>query len=689
MPEWLGKMTRWLWILLALTLVLSYGGVQLRTGNEAINKTVVTAIDYREFQRSANTANMDMDQVLERLQEKGVNSIAVSEVTLRDMAYNGDIMVSSYGDFSSLTAAISPQTWQAAKQTIGSRYISPSNLVVVASDPTIAGFLQQRLTTRFLPDELVTFQLGDNHYFIINTELGTIYVEANPADKNKPVSKDLDARLGFDETLLDNLKNKGFDIILRPGNNMGTNIEYRAEYDRLVSDYEVKYVIFHGNDLYGASDNVDWISEWVERNHLTIGIIEASNQLQYYKQAGLEEVMESTSYPINRVYSSTNDEFVTTVDERYYRWVRGVIDRGIRILYVAPFKDTKLTFSQNLDDTIDTIGRFHETIREKGFLIDQPLNKMSNQMTSPFHRLMVSLSLLLAGTIYLLCLFRPRIQAAWLAAWLITAGLACVGLNNLLLADFSKVYALAGAVLYPSLSSLMLLIYLKGNRDKPYLQQLLASLAIILGINGLGMYTAVTSMADIRYIMNVLIFSGVKLSFLTPLLLFLINYVGVMVGFGNFKDKAVRFLLDKPNYLVLVLLMVGGAAGYYYIGRSGNAMVSVSGLELRMREILESIFLARPRFKELLIGYPALMVMIYWYKKYRQELILLVLGLGVMMGSISMVNSFCHVFTAVIVSVNRTMAGLLTGLLLGAGALVAIKICEWFYDRFFGPAPTA
>lgn len=323
MPEWLGKMTRWLWILLALTLVLSYGGVQLRTGNEAINKTVVTAIDYREFQRSANTANMDMDQVLERLQEKGVNSIAVSEVTLRDMAYNGDIMVSSYGDFSSLTAAISPQTWQAAKQTIGSRYISPSNLVLVASDPTIAGFLQQRLTTRFLPDELVTFQLGDNHYFIINTELGTIYVEANPADKNKPVSKDLDARLGFDETLLDNLKNKGFDIILRPGNNMGTNIEYRAEYDRLVSDYEVKYVIFHGNDLYGASDNVDWISEWVERNHLTIGIIEASNQLQYYKQAGLEEVMESTSYPINRVYSSTNDEFVTTVDERYYRWVRG------------------------------------------------------------------------------------------------------------------------------------------------------------------------------------------------------------------------------------------------------------------------------------------------------------------------------------------------------------------------------
>lgn len=682
MPEWLRKMTRWLWLFLALTLFLSYGGVQLRASNEARNKTVLTTIDYREFQRSANSANMDMDYVLERLQENGVNSVAVSEITLRDLAYSGDIMVSSYGDFSSLAAVVSPDIWEAAKGSIGSKYTSPSNLVVVAREPAVADFLQRRLTTRFLPHELITFQVGDNYYFIINTELGTIYVEPNPADKNKPVSKDLDARLGFDETLLANLKGKGFDIILRPGNNMGSNIHYQAEYDRLVSDYGVSYVVFHGNDLYGAADNVDWVSEWVERNHLTIGIIEASNQLQYYKQAGLEEVMESAAYPINRVYSSTNDEFVTTVDERYYRWVRGVIDRGIRILYVSPFKDTKLTFSQNLDDTIDTIGRFHGTISGKGFIIDQPLNKMSNQMTSPFHRLMVSLSLLLAGTIYLLCLFRPRIQAAWLAAWLITAGLACVGLNNLLLADFSKVYALAGAILYPSLSSLILLIYLKGNRDKPYWQQLLVSLAIILGINGLGMYTAVTSMADIRYIMNVLLFSGVKLSFLTPLLLFLVNYVGVMVGFGNFKDKAVRFLLDKPNYLVLVLLVVGGAAGYYYIGRSGNAMVSVSGLELRLREILESIFLARPRFKELLIGYPALMIMIYWYKKYRQDLILLVLGLGVMMGSISMINSFCHVFTAVMVSANRTLAGMLTGLLVGAGVLLAIKICELIFANF-------
>ncbi len=682
MADQIKTKSRWLWVLLIITLLLAYSGIQLRTTNEARNKTVVTAIDYREFERSANSANMDMDVVLERLQAAGVGTAAVSEVTLRDLAYRGDVLVSSYGDFSSLTASVSPQVWIEIKQVIGDRFISPSNLVVVAKDPQIVSFLQQRLRARFLPEELIAFYLEGNSYFIINSELGTIYVEPSPADKNKPVSKDLDARLGFDEQLLTSLQKHGFNIILRPGSNMGSNTDYRAEYDQIVSKYGVKYIIFSGNELYGSADSVGWISEWIKRNHLTIGIIEASTQLQYFNQAGLDEVMESTGYAINRVYSTTNDEFVTSVDERYYRWVRGVIDRGIRIMYVVPFKDQKLSYSRNLNNTIDTIDHFHNTIVTKGFIVGQSMHDLSSSIPGPVHRLLVSLSLLLAGTIYLLYLFKPRLKPAWAAAWWVAGGLACLGINLLLGADFSKLYALAAAILYPTLSSLVLLKYLKSSSGKPYLQQLLVSLVIILGINGMGMYTVVTSLADIRYIMNVFIFSGVKLSFLTPLMLFLVNYISVMVGFGNFKDKAVKFLLDKPNYLVLVLLIVGGAAGYYYIGRSGNAMVAVSGLEIKMREILESIFLARPRFKELLIGYPALMVMIYWYKIYRQDLILLVIGLGVMMGSISMVNSFCHVFTAVMVSVNRTLAGLITGLLVGFCAVAVIKLGEWLYQKF-------
>lgn len=681
MPHQLNKnFIRILWVLLALTLVLSYSGVKLRMSNEANNKAVVTAVDYREFERTANSANMDLQDVLNRLQQSGINTVALSEITLRDLAYEGNAVISSYGDFSAQTRNLTPQLWTQVQKAVGSTYVSPSNLTVVTSDPATAAFLKERLGARFLPRELISFDIDGKSYFIINAQLSPINADTSPADKNKPVSKDLDARLGFEEKLLASLRADGFNIILRPGQNTGSNTAYQAEYDHLVTAYGVKTLIFTGNDVAGAPNNLNWIEGFINKYHLIVGIIEPSSQLQYVKQNGLDEVMQATGYSVNRVYSSTNDEFGISIDERYYRWVRAVVDRGIRVLYVVPFKDQKLSYSQNLNNTLDMLAKYHATIAAKGFIMDQPLRNLSGDIPGPLHRLMVSLSLFLAGTIYLLYLFRPKMKPSWLAAWLLLGTIGCLGANLVLSADFSKFYALGAAVLYPSLSSLLLLIYLKQNREKPLSLQILTALAIIMGINGLGMYTVVTSLADIRYIMNVFIFSGVKLAFVLPLLLFMVNYVSCVVGFANFIDNAIRFLMSKPNYLVLVLLIVGGAAGYYYLGRSGNAVVSVSSLEIRLREVLESVFLARPRFKELLVGYPALFVMVYWYKKYKHDAILLVLGVGVMMGSISMINSFCHVFTAVMVSINRTMAGLLTGVLIGIGVLAVIKVGEWLVD---------
>ena len=127
---------------------------------------------------------------------------------------------------------------------------------------------------------------------------------------------------------------------------------------------------------------------------------------------------------------------------------------------------------------------------------------------------------------------------------------------------------------------------------------------------------------------------------------------------------------------MLLLFFLAAGAGYYYIGRSGNNLVSVSGLELKLREILEGNLLARPRFKEIMIGYPALFAAVYLYHKYRQEAWLLILGFGIIIGSISMVNSFCHVFTAATISIIRTAGGLALGSLLGICAIAGIWILE-------------
>jgi len=662
-----------LWLLLGIFLLFSFSGFYLRFNIENDNKNVLTMVDYREFQKSADSSNQDLANVWQDLKKQGVTTVALAETTLRDLAYRGQVCISPFGEFAAFSRINSPEIWEKAQKAIGDSQVSPVNLVVASNNQECSTFLVERLGARFLPEEIIRFDADEKSYFIINAELTQL-------KKTKDAIKELDTRLGFDEKVLQELKSQGFDIVLRPGNTTGSNSNFLEEYERFVRDYDVNYLVFDGDEVTAYPDKLEFMKDLVDRQELIIGIIESSVQLKYLEQKGLDDLMEDTSYPINRVYSSSNDEFVDTVDERYYRWIRGVVDRGIRILYVVPFKDIKKSSSANLADTIETIGKFHNTIDTKDYAINQPLERLSSETPGQVHRLMVSLSLLLGGLLYLYYLFKPRRSILLILA---AAGfLVCLGMNILLNMDLSKIYALAAAILYPSLSSLLLLIYLRNNQQQPFFPQIMASLAIILGVNALGMYTVVSSLADIRYIMNVDLFRGVKLAFLLPLMLFVLNYFAVFSGDTGIEKKLIKSLEMKPSYFVLLLFMIAAAGMYYYLGRSGHTGgVSVSSLELRLREMLEMLFLARPRFKEIIIGYPALFAMVYLYRKYKQEAIVFVLGLAVMMGSISMVNSFCHVFTAISISASRTLAGLLTGTVFGIMTVIGIVALEWIYGK--------
>jgi hypothetical protein len=101
-----------------------------------------------------------------------------------------------------------------------------------------------------------------------------------------------------------------------------------------------------------------------------------------------------------------------------YRWLRAVIDRGIRIVYLVPFQNEKVSYSDNLEDTLDTAARFHQDIADKGFQVNQPINKMSAAKPDKFDRLAVSLSLLIGSLLYLSYIFRMRKKT-----WLILSGL--------------------------------------------------------------------------------------------------------------------------------------------------------------------------------------------------------------------------------------------------------------------------
>ena len=663
-----------LWVLLIISLLFSLQGFVLRTSNEAADKAVITTADYREFRTIANQSNYDLDEVLDRLQASGVNHLTIKETTIRDLEGQGQIVVDYWGDYYAGLQTSSSALAQEIAQNLPVGNINPVNLVITPVDELTADFITANLSQRLNEEELVPIQVGGQTVLLLNLEFPQpVWVEG--------AIKKPDLRIGFDEGLMEELQARGFEIVLSPGNTTGSRTGYINDYNRIIKDFAIHYIIFDGMAVSGYPENIDLMQQVITGNDLILGIIETSHQLGYLDQVGIDELMLGSGYPINRVYSTRNDEYLKEVDERYYRWVRGVIDRSIRLLYLVPFQNEKVNYSENLEDTLATAARFHQTIAEKGYNIDQPLSKMSAAMPGKFDRLAVSISLLAGLLLYLGYIFNWRNKT-----WLLLAGLgllACLGANVAVNADLAKIYALAAAILYPALSSLLMLYYWRDNQQRPIWQQIIVSLVILLGINAIGMYTIVTSLADIKYIMNVEYFRGVKVAFLVPLILFVVNYLAVFVGGSHLKKFLNDFLQSSPNYLILGLALIGLVGLYLYIARSGNTSgVSVSSLELRTREVLETIFIARPRFKEIIIGYPALFALVYLYHKYKREAVVFILGLGIVMGSISMVNSFSHVFTAVAISAQRTLAGLIVGIVIGLITLAVIRAGEILYQRW-------
>ena len=106
-------------------------------------------------------------------------------------------------------------------------------------------------------------------------------------------------------------------------------------------------------------------------------------------------------------------------------------------------------------------------------------------------------------------------------------------------------------------------------------------------------------------------------------------------------------------------------AGYYYLARTGHESdVSVSTLEIIMRNDLENLLLARPRTKEFLVAFPCIMLAVYSAVR-RLPFFTALFGLAGTIGLTSVCNTFMHIHTPLYLGFVRTGYSLLFGILLG------------------------
>ncbi len=142
------------------------------------------------------------------------------------------------------------------------------------------------------------------------------------------------------------------------------------------------------------------------------------------------------------------------------------------------------------------------------------------------------------------------------------------------------------------------------------------------------------------------------------------------------RDRFLDVLKQPFTVRVAVTIAVLFVAGSVWIARTGNdSGMEISSFELKMRALLEQVFITRPRTKEIFLGMPA-MIFAVWFA--RQGRFLLMLGAAVLatMGMADVINTFCHIHTPIFYSLLRSIHGVWLGALIGGVALWAFNIIE-------------
>ena len=121
---------------------------------------------------------------------------------------------------------------------------------------------------------------------------------------------------------------------------------------------------------------------------------------------------------------------------------------------------------------------------------------------------------------------------------------------------------------------------------------------------------------------------------------------------ATLPDALRDLLRDWPPYDLLAVTMTGELCDCFVAACEG------------VRAILDAVLYARPRFKEFLVGHPAMLLGLIYAAEGRRKWALPLLIVGTI-GQVSLLNTFCHIHTPLLVSAWRAGLGIGIGIVIG------------------------
>ena len=471
-----------------------------------------------------------------------------------------------------------------------------------------------------------------------------------------------------------------------------------AAIDAIFADFmrheRVSTVIFFGlrNQVLGFPDKLPATAAAFERWRVNFGTIEVYSKDQVQKgNLGLAREIPHQVVRVQAIAKLELDKLdLPTVVSRYSLGAR---ERNVRVIYLRPFQHEYQ--GKSIEATnVAMVSEIKDALERDGLRTGRATPFARSRLESVMEALAEIAALAVpAGFLLLIESLRadprerktgemlPPAVARWalvLFAATVILMLGTLAIGHGLLGR--KLAALAGGLTYGTLAFTTLADTFRGSPAARTAAALAAGIRALLAAIGtalLGALLVVGLLSHPLFMTEVEAFSGVKLLLLViPLAALAIALYSPRFG----EPLTSRSLLSPVRVWQLLAGVAIIALGALIAMRSGNQSdIGPSAIETHLRSGLTHLLAVRPRFKEFVIGWPAILAAAALWPSHRRWLTwLLALGAGVGLGDV--VDTFSHLHTSLWVGALRIANGLVLGVVIGA-------IVVWLYRRNVTEAP--
>jgi hypothetical protein len=426
--------------------------------------------------------------------------------------------------------------------------------------------------------------------------------------------------------LIKKLEGMGFYVAYRPYE-ASSLVNPGADFPR------VPFLIYAGDQVTGNSTKQKLEAMKALSQRYTTGLIEG------VEQAGLDDIARTS--PVVRVFAIPAAwQAVLQPEEAASKFVLAARERNHRLLYIRPYEriDDTETFLQKITDGLERADMRLGTPTPLEFKQDNLLRRLS-----------------LAGPLLGLALFITVFPSQTLG---VLVGVAVLGVSFLFGGFGSRGEALLAAIVFPVLGFAL-------AREK------LVDWGRACGITLMGAFFVSALGAGRNEVLALEPFRGVALTLVLPPVL-----LGLTMLPRQDIRKTVRDLWATPVNLGLIAVIGGvlAAVALVVLRRGNTTGGAISPTEARVRAALQDSII-RPRTKELALHAPAMLALVKILPPWMNNLLLM----GSTIGQGSIIDSFAHYHTPLLISLQRTVNGIFFGGLIGIVVIIGARLVQRYF----------